>query len=143
MFGPSRSVCFMWDAPAADAPGRYLVAVSAGFLPKAPMRAWNMPMRRTPAAPAISAASGCWLTCAGSRTSAAATYMTQPPTRLGSGAALKGVGNCSLVMPLTKCGVAFAASTPAMKHSTIVDVMTLLSLGPAGEAADGEVHQLP
>jgi hypothetical protein len=60
----------MCYARAADAPGRYLVALS----------------------------------CAGSRISTAATYMAQPPMRLGSGAALKGVGNCSLVVPLTKWG---------------------------------------
>ena len=58
--------------------------------------------------------------------------MAQPPIRLGSGAGLNGVGKGSLVIPLTKCGVAFAASTPAMKHKAMVDVMAFPFPGSGG-----------
>jgi hypothetical protein len=36
-----------------------------------------------------------------------------------------------------QCGERVLVHVPAMKHRTIVDVMTLLSLGAAGEATDG------
>src|SRR4051794_7363743 len=106
-------------------------------------------MRRTPRETAAKAGAGWAVMSARMTSSAVMTYRIQPPIRLISGEVPNGVGKCSLVMPFTKCGVAFAPSTPAKNARIAVCSMSTpwrsfprTRARVAGETPDRQVDHL-